>query len=95
MADSQRLFALLDEIKREQNENHNEVCQRLTAVETKQHDPMTCPAVMRLERDVEDHKKQAALEKRDAGWKALAKEIGRAIVAAIVAVATAINIKVR
>ena len=77
-----RIFEAIEKGREEQNRNHTEVVQRLTALETKQHAPEDCPRAARVEEKINAHLKTEATEKRDASWKGFAKE-GLRLLAAI------------
>lgn len=92
-ADNDRIYSILGDMQETLNYNHNEVCQRITALETNQHTPISCPAATRIGVALDKHKADVALEKRDEGWKMFAKEVARAIVAALVALGTTMRLR--
>jgi len=55
MPESERTYAILDRIEQTVNTNHTEVLQRLTTLEAIQHTPDTCPAIARMQGQVDAH----------------------------------------
>lgn len=87
MAESERLYILFDRLERSMSENHTDVVQRLTRLESRQHTPDDCSGIKRVETRMDKDE----VRRRDASWKVFARELVRGAVAAIVAAITALS----
>lgn len=75
MADSERMYVVLDRIESKLESNHLEVVQRLTKLETVNHRPEDCPGVLRVERAIEKHIESDKASEKENWWRGWGKEV--------------------